>query len=137
MDYQKLMDARNNAYSFRNLFGIKVVEIKEGYVVCEMEVKEEYENQIHSVAGGCIYTLADSAAGTVCACYGHVAPTVNADFHYLNSALNCKKLFAYAKEVKHGKRMSVIEVEVKDQDGKLISLGVFTFAYLEKEIDYL
>ena len=137
MDFNKLIEARNNAHSFRNHLGIKVTELKEGYVVCEMEVKPEFENQTHSVAGGCLYTLADSAAGTICASYGHVAPTVNADFHYLNSAQHCTKLYAYGKEVKHGKRMSVIEVEIKNQDDELLSLGVFTFAFLDKELDYI
>ena len=137
MDYQKLMEARNNANSFRNYLGITLTELREGYAVCEMEVVPHLKNQTHSVAGGALYAMADSAAGSICAASGMIAPTVSADFHYLDTTINATKIYAYAKEVKHGKRMSVIEVEIKDQDGTLVSLGVFTFAYLNKEIDYL
>ncbi|MBQ9326971.1 MAG: PaaI family thioesterase [Solobacterium sp.] len=137
MDYQRLIKARNESGSFRNLVGVVATDIGEGYAVCELEVTDKVRNQIHSVAGGCLYTLADTAAGSVCAGYGIKATTTNSDFHFLNPGLNCTKLYAYAKEIKHGKRLAVVAVDVKDQDDNLLSYGVFSFMFLNEPIDYL
>ena len=137
IDLQKVMDSRNNAHSFRNLIGIRLVELKEGEACCELKINSWLENQIHSVAGGCHYAIADSAAGAVCAATGIKATTVSADFHYLRPGIRCEKLICTAKEIKHGKRLSVISTEIRDQDNRLLSTGIFTFAYLNESIDYL
>ena len=137
MDYQKLMKARNEANSFRNYIGIVITEISEGRAVCELEITPQLENQIHSVAGGCLYSIADTAAGSLCAGYGKKAVTVNADFHYLSSGMNCTKIYAYAEEVKKGKKLSVVEVKVQDQNDTLLCVGTFTFMYLTEDIDYV
>ena len=137
MDYEKLKQARNEAHSFRNLLGIILTDIEKGRAVCELTVNEQLENQIHSVAGGCLYTLADAAAGSLCAAYGVKATTADVDFHYLSPGIDCRKIYAHAKEIKHGKRLMVIQVEVSDQDEKLLCFGTFTFAFLNEEIDYI
>lgn len=137
MDFEKLKEARNNAQTFRNRTGVRIVEIKEKEATCELEVNELLENQIHSIAGGCLYTLADAACGTVCATYGYKATTLNSVFNYLAPGINCKKVYAHAKEIKHGKKISVISVDVYDQDDKHLCNGTFTFAFLKERIDYL
>ena len=137
MDYEKLIRARNEAHSFRNYLGIVITGIREGEAECELEIQPELENQLHAVAGGCLYTIADTAAGSLCAGYGKKAVTAAADFHYLNAGRNCTRIYARAKQIKRGKRMSVVATEVRDQDGTLLCTGTFTFIGLDEDIDYL
>ena len=137
IDYELIKKARNSANSFRNKIGVRVVDIKEKEAICEMEVNKSNENQIHSIAGGCLYSLADSTAGTVCASYGIKATTVSSTFNYLSPGFNCTKLTAKAKEIKHGKKIAVINVDVFDQSDRLLCNGVFTFMFLNEVLDYL
>lgn len=137
IDLEKLKNARNNANSFRNMLGIRLTELREGEACGEMAVTPQMENQIHSVAGGCHYALADSTAGAVCAATGIKATTVSADFHYLRPGMNCTKLVCHAAAVKHGRRLNVVSTEIRDQDGRLLSTGIFTFAFLDEPIDYI
>lgn len=131
---EQIMEYRNKNNSFAILLGIKTVELKAGYARGELEVRKEFENAIHSVHGGCLFTLADTIGGAAAASYGYRMTTVSSDFHYLSAAINVKKLVAEAKEIKHGKNISVYDVEVKDEAGALFAKGVFSYFNLGDEL---
>jgi acyl-CoA thioesterase len=134
MDYEKVRVERNKATKFANHLGIEMVELREGYARGEVVVQDYFENMVHSLHGGIIYTLADAAGGAATACHGKAMTTINSDFHYLNAGINVKKLIAIGKMVKEGKRIGVVEVEVYNDTEKLLAKGTFTYYFLEQDI---
>ena len=133
MDYEKIRQDRNKASKFAYYLGIKMVEIGEGYARGELEVKEEFENMVHSLHGGVLYTLADATGGAATTSHGKPMTTINCDFHYLRAGINVKKLTAIGKMIKDGKRFGVVDVEVFDDHEKLLAKGTFTFYYLDED----
>lgn len=107
--------------------GITIEEINDGHAKVSMPVQPFHMNPIGSVHGGCLFTMADLAAGAAAASHGEAATTVNADVHFLRTAIGAQTLYAEAMELKRGKRIWVYDVAVSDQDGKVLFKGTFTY----------
>lgn len=138
--YEKMKAFRNrDDHRFMSYLGIKVTDVREGYARGELVIKEIHENMIGSVHGGCILSLADSVCGAAASSYGLKMTTISSDFHFLLPAIGIKKLIAIAKVIKRGKKIVVCDVEVCDENDKLIGKGTFPFynlgtPFLEDEI---
>ena len=130
MDYKKLVEERSKRNAFANLAGIRVVDLEEGHAVVELHVNKNHLNPIGSIHGGCLYTMADIAAGTAASSYGYNATTLCSDIHYLNAGLNTTYLRAEAKAIKHGKRTMVFDISIHDQDDTLMCKATITFMSL-------
>lgn len=124
---KEIMDYRNQNNKFCGYLGIHTTEMETGFAKGEMPVNEHFENAVGSVHGGCIFSLADTIGGSAAASYGNKMTTISSDFHYLTAAMNTRKLFATAKEIKHGKTICVIDVEVFDDKEKRIAKGTFSY----------
>lgn len=134
-DFVKMLEERNEKNNFGNLLGIKVVSIREGEAVAEMEIKEFMQNPIGSIHGGCIFTLADIATGSASVSYGQPATTQSYNIHYLRPVFeNTQKLTASAKVLKRGKRGIVIEVMIEDDEKRLIAAGMATHMPLDIDL---
>ena len=134
MDVEKIKEYRVAKNNFASALGMRITEITPGHAKMEMDVTEKFMNPIKSVHGGCIYSLADSAAGTAAATGGNLMTTVSSDFHYLLPAIGCRKLFAEADVIKEGKQINVYFVTITGDDGKKLAVGTFTFFNLEMPI---
>lgn len=135
MDYKKLIEFRDNKNLFTKELGIKTVEIAEGYAKVEMLVKPEYRNMHGFVHGGCLFTLADTVGGAAVASYGKYATTVNANINYLRPAMDSEILVAEAREIKRGKKISVYDVTISDEQERLLAQGTFSYFNLDKDIE--
>ncbi len=131
LTYDEIRELCNTTNPFANNLGIEVKEIKEGYSRVEVPVHDGLLNLAGSVHGGMLFTLCDVASGAAASSYQNKATTVDSSFHFLRPALNCKKLCAIAKEVKHGKRIMVFDVEVFNEDEKLLCKGIYTMMQLK------
>jgi len=132
MNKEELMQVGSEKNHFANYLGIRITEIKEGYAKGEMEIEDKFQNIINSVHGGCLFSLADTIAGAAAISYGEMATTISGSMNYLSPAMDTKKIMATAIEIKHGKRISVYDVEVVNDIGKLLAKGSFSFFNLEK-----
>lgn len=135
MDYEAIRQKRNLLSKFAHHLGIEVVELGEGYAKGEVEVQDYFENMVHSLHGGLIYTLADAVGGAATCSHGNPMTTVNCDFHYLRAGINVKKLTAIGKMIKDGKKIGIVEVEVFNEKEVLLAKGTYTFYYLEKNAE--
>lgn len=135
MDYEKLIDFRDSRNAFTREMGVRTVEIAQGYAKVELPVKPGHRNVHGSVHGGCLFTLADTVGGAAAASYGTYATTVNANINYLRPAVNGTLLTAQAREIKHGKNISVFNVEIRDEKDTLLAQGTFSYFNLDKEIE--
>lgn len=63
---EEIRNMRNKENIFAVFLGDSDDENHSGYAEGEMVIKEEFENIISSVHGGCYFTLADSIGGGCC-----------------------------------------------------------------------
>ncbi len=135
MNYAAILKFRNEMNPFAQMLHINATDLSEGYARAEMPVTEELYNPQGAVHGGVLYTLSDIAGGNAAASHGEWIATLDASMSYLRPALRPTKLIAEAHELKHGKRVSVYDVKVTDQDGTVLTTGTFTFASLGRKIE--
>ena len=117
MNYEAILKFRNEMNPFARMLNIDAVELRQGYAKASMPVGKELLNP-------------QGAAS-----YGEWIATLDADFHYLRPGLNLTSLTAEAVELKHGKRVSVYDVKVSDQNGTVLAAGTFTFSSLGRKIE--
>ena len=127
MDFEKLLKYRNESSPYTKWCGIVTHEIKEGYAYLTKEVVAEDMNMFQNAHGGSIFALADTAAGAAAASHGFKSVTINCTYHYMRGAFLGDTLTAIARETKHGRTICVYDVEIKNQDDKLLGTGTFTY----------
>lgn len=133
MDFQKVIDEINTTNAFGDFLGVKIDEVKAGYAKVSLDIRPEYTNPYNTVHGGVLYTMADLAGGTAAYSYGQPVVTVDSSFHFLNAGRNTTKLIGIGKEKRNGKSISVMDVEILDQDEKLLCAGTFTYAKISAD----
>ena len=135
MDFEKLRVFRQNRNLFCKKLGMLVEEIRLGYARVIKTVAGDDVNPIGRPHGGVYFTMADHAAGTAMASHGYQAVTLDCNFHFFRAANMGDMLIAEAQEIKYGQTISVFDVEIKNQEEKLMAKGTFTFFRLEETID--
>lgn len=131
MTHEEIRDYLNHKNPFPNKLGVVITEIREGYATAEVPVQDYMTNGASSVHGGMLFTLCDTTCGAAAASYQYKTTTVDTSFYYLRPALHCSKLRAVAKEVKHGKRIMVFDLEVFDDADTLLCKGTFSMMQLK------
>ena len=102
-------------------FDMRVIELKAGYARLSMRIKPEYMN-FHGVAfGGVIMSLADQAFGYAVNTLSYPSVASQFNTYFLSSARSGDELTAEGRVVRSGRRISVAEVSITNQDGKLIA----------------
>ncbi|WP_455539441.1 PaaI family thioesterase [Terrisporobacter sp.] len=119
--FERMLKQLNESDGFGKEAGIKIVEISEGYAKAEIEISERHLNPGKSVHGGCIYTLADTVGGIAAWSRGGYIATTSGSINFLNPAIGCKKLIGVARELKYGKTISVYDIEILDENNRIIA----------------
>ena len=130
-NYAALIEERNRTNAFANHIGLSLTDMSEGYAVTEMDTPEMATNPIGYVHGGCLYTAADVAAGSAALSYGSQVVTMSSSFHYLSPGLGTSHIRAEGRVIKHGRRVSVVQVDVLNQDGVQLCTGTFSFMVID------
>ncbi|HIZ74798.1 MAG TPA: PaaI family thioesterase [Candidatus Mediterraneibacter stercoravium] len=136
MDYEALRRIRNEQNSFGNLVGVRIEEIREGYARSVLDVRADLSNPIGSLHGGVLFTIADITGGSAAVSHGEQVTTVDADIRYLRPGIGVKRIVCEAEEIKKGKTLFVYRIDVRDQDGTLLTAGTFTYMSLRKKIEF-
>jgi acyl-CoA thioesterase len=109
--------------------GVIIEEAREGYALCYMDASAPHLNAGGFVQGGALFTLADSCfaaasnAGYILAGEPKTAVGQSVSISYLNAA-KPGRIYAEAKKVSGGRRMSVYEVEIRGEEGRKLCLFV-------------
>jgi acyl-CoA thioesterase len=102
---------------FPRLLGIRLVDVSEGYALCEMAYTEEMDN-IHGMAhGGAVFSLIDEAFEISSNSHGTIAMALNMNVTYVKPAVKGRMLRAESKEVSRGRRTATYYITVEDGDG--------------------
>jgi uncharacterized protein (TIGR00369 family) len=115
------------------LVGIETVSAEPGHVLNRVRIREDHLNYNDVVHGGVISSLIDSVAGGAVRTLreeGEIRqrPHATSDLHvsYLAPARGTE-LVAEARVVKMGRTAAFTEVEVRDDGGRIVALGLVTF----------
>ena len=132
MDFlEQLKQHINEHDTFGKSSRVKLLAIKPGYAEAVMEITENSCNAVGTVQGGAIFTLADMAfAGAANSC-GDKCVAMNAAASFIRPGSG-RFLRAEAREVSRGRRSCVIDVEVRNEEDKLVAKIQFTGFFFEK-----
>ena len=119
-----------NKSPYYRLLGMKVMEIKEGQSKIQMPFKQGLTHPYRIVHGGAIASLADSSVAM--ALISLVEPrdritTIEFKINFL-APVSKGDLEAHAKIIYKGSKTAVGDVEVKNEEGKLIAKVMATYS---------
>ena len=102
---------------FSRLLDIRLVDVREGYALCEMLYTSALDN-IHGIAhGGAVFSLIDEAFEISSNSHGTVALALNMNMTYIKPAVKNSLLRAESKEVSKGRRTATYQITVEDSEG--------------------
>lgn len=101
--------------------------MKEGFARGRMPYKRELTNPYGFLHGGCLYSLADIVAGNAACMDGTFVTTVSGTMNYLEPAADTDYVYCEAEKLRSGTHLSVFAVRLRDDKGKLLDSGEFTF----------
>lgn len=118
---------------FAKYIGMELLEVSEGYAFGRISFAKQHENIYGGMHGGCAYSLADTLAGIAASTYGEYVTTVNASMNYLLPVEHTEYVNCRAQVLRHGRKVSVIRVEITNDEGTILIDGSFTFYNLGKK----
>ncbi len=102
---------------YPRLLNIRLVDVQEGYALCEMEYTDAMDN-IHGMAhGGAIFSLIDQAFEISSNSHGTMAMALNMNVTYIKAATKGSLLRAESTEMSRGRRTATYHITVKDDKG--------------------
>lgn len=131
MNYEDLIHQRNTTNIFAKFLGIETVAMDEGYAKAVMVVNENLFNSNGTVHGGALFSLADIVSGSAANSREDKVATLDATVHYLASGFNIEKIIGEAKEVKKGRTIRIYDVQLFDDNEKLLLKGLFSYFVLQ------
>jgi acyl-CoA thioesterase len=121
---------------FSRLLNIRLVDVGEGYALCEMVYTEALDN-IHGIAhGGAIFSLIDEAFEISSNSHGTVALALNMNMTYIKPAVKNSLLKAESKEVSKGRRTATYQITVEDSEGLVATCQALVYRK-DDEIQFL
>jgi len=102
--------------------GLNLEKIAPGFAQVGMTVRPDMVNAHGTCHGGVIFTLADMAFAYACNSANHSTVAAGADIDFLAPARPGDVLTATARESAQAGRLGVYDMEVRNQEGKLIAL---------------
>jgi acyl-CoA thioesterase len=105
---------------FAEHVGIRLVEVKDGYALTELNLQDYHLNGVNRVQGGVIFTLADYAFGVASNSQGIATIGLNVNISYFKSPTG-SIIRAEAKEINTQNKICGYQVNVYDEDGTLIA----------------
>ncbi len=121
---EKVRDAIFNAVQrepFAKKFGLRLVELKEGYSKVEMDFTPDMENFLGMAHGGALFALIDEAFETASNSHGTVAVALNMNITYVSPPPPKSRLTAEAKELSRTKRTASYDIKIFDEKKNLIA----------------
>ena len=115
-------------FSFEN--GIVLTDVQPGYGEGVLHVQPTSRNPHGTVHGGCLYTLADTVAGSAACARGASCVTVSGTMEFLRPASGAQ-IHCVATPKKEGRTLSVMQVVLTDDSDVTVATGTFTFYMIE------
>jgi acyl-CoA thioesterase len=106
---------------FATKFGLKLLEIGDGYSKVEMKFHPDMENLFGMAHGGALFALIDEAFETAANSHGTLAVALNMNVTFVASPRPGSILRAEAREVSLTRKTASYNIEIRDEPGDLIA----------------
>jgi acyl-CoA thioesterase len=101
---------------FRELIGVKVIDVKDGYAKMSLPITKEHTNFVGFTHGGVIFALADCAFAEAVNFGDKQAVAVQVSINYLKPSSEGDTLIAEATRISEGKTFVLVNVTVSKED---------------------
>jgi len=122
---------------FGKKFGMKLIDVHEGYAKVEMRFTQDLENMFGMAHGGAIFSLIDAAFEIASNSHGTMAVALNMNINYLASPEKGAILTAEAREINRTKKTAAYDIRATDDSGKLLASCQALVYRLEKPLPFL
>jgi len=109
------------AEPFAQKFGLKLVDLAEGYSKVEMVFTPDMANMFGAAHGGALFALIDEAFETASNSHGSLAVALNLNITYIAPPEPGTTLTAEAKEFSRTNRTAGYAIQVVNPQGQLIA----------------
>jgi acyl-CoA thioesterase len=106
---------------FASKFGLKLLEIGDGYSKVEMKFRPDMENLFGKAHGGALFALIDEAFETAGNSHGTLAVALNMNVTFIAPPRPGGTLTAEAREVSLTRKTASYDIKVHDERGDLIA----------------
>jgi acyl-CoA thioesterase len=106
---------------FAQKFGIKLLDLDDGYSKVEMKLSPDMENILGMAHGGALFALIDEAFETASNSHGTVAAALTMTITYVSSPSPNSILVAEAREFSRTHRAAVYDIKLSDDQNKPIA----------------
>jgi len=136
-DDSSVLDGLIRHPPFHHWLGVSVTSAQKGRVVLSIPPNPEFVGNpfIPAVHGGIVAALIDLAGGA--ALFVELkfpTPTIDMRVDYLRPAIAGKRLDAEARVKSLGKTVGFVDVDVTDEDGRLVATGRCTYSVKDREL---
>ena len=100
---------------FRELLGIQVLEVKDGYAKMSLEITKKHTNAVGFTHGGVLFALADCAFAEAVNFGDRQAVAIQVSINYLRPTSEGDVLTAEATTVSDGKTLALCSVAIKKE----------------------
>ena len=133
MNYEEFIERHKGASPFAEAIGLRLYAVSDGHAEAEVPVKPELFNPIGTIHGGVYYTLADTVGGCAARTRGQIPTTIEGKLNHIRAATSKDKNLIGKADVSHfGQKTIVTSVEISNDSGQTLSVGLFTFFALDK-----
>lgn len=108
---------------FSRFLGIVVEDAGDSYARVSLKLKPEYCNAEARSHGGVIFSLADQAFAIACNSRGYMAFAAEMKINYFEATKAGDTVTAEAKPIDIRKRISLWNIEVRNQDSTLVAVA--------------
>lgn len=117
---------------FSQHIGMELLEVTEGYALGRIRLAKQYENIYGGMHGGCAYSLADTLSGIAASTYREYVTMLDASMNYLLPVEHTEYVYCKARVLRHGRKITVVRVELLNDEQTLLIDGSFTFYSIRK-----
>ena len=122
---------------FGKKFGLKLIDMQEGYAKVEMLFTADLENMFGMAHGGAIFSLIDAAFEIASSSHGTMAVALSMNINYLASPEKGTMLTAEAREISKTKKTAAYDIRATDDSEKLLASCQAMVYRLEKPLPFL
>jgi len=117
---------------FATLMRIRLVEVDEGYAVCEMEYRGHMDNLHGTAHGGAVFSLIDEAFEISSNSHGTAAVALNMNVTYVKPAKKGSVLRATSRETSRGRKTATYSINVEDGEGLVATCQALVYRKKEQ-----
>ncbi len=106
---------------------IEILELDGEHARGRMPFDKRFCNPFGTMHGGCLYSLADTVAGTLANNVGGDVNTLEGSLNFLEAAFDTKYVYCDAHLRKCGAHIANVDVDITNDSGKLLDCGNYIF----------